>query len=67
MIAAGYMFKKVISPGCSPLSCNGLAAGVTVNRHCLFESFEQAKRSLEAFNHSEPGPFRIFAVHTLGS
>ncbi len=56
-------------PECSPLSCNGVAAEVAVNRHCLFESLEQAKSSLEAgkFDHSEPGPFRIFAVYTLGS
>jgi len=69
---AGYdvtTFTAGASPECSPLSCNGLAAGVTVNRHCLFESFEQARRSLETgkFDHSEPGPFRIFAVYTLGS
>jgi len=67
---AGYdvtTFTAGASPECSPLSCNGLAAGVAVNRHCLFESFEQAKKSLEAgkFDHSEPGPFRIFAVYTL--
>jgi hypothetical protein len=62
-------FTVGTSPECSPLSCNGLAAQVAVNRHCLFESFEQAKCSLEAgeFDDSEPGPFRIFAVHTLGS
>jgi hypothetical protein len=60
-------FTVGTSPECSPLSCNGLAARVAVNRHCLFESFEQAKSSLEAgrFDDSEPGPFRIFAVHTL--
>ena len=57
------------SPECSPLSCNSLAAAITVNRHCLFESFGEAKQSLEAgqFDGSEPGPFRIFAVYTLGS
>ena len=69
---AGYdvtTFTAGTSPECSPLSCNGLAAGVAVNRHCLFESFEHAKESLEAgkFDHFEPGPFRIFAVYTLGS
>ena len=69
---AGYdvtTFSAGTSPECSPLSCNGLAAGVTVNRHCLFESFEQAKNLLEAgkFDHSEPGPLRICAVYTLGS
>ena len=36
-------FSVGTSPECSPLSCNCLAAAITVNRHCLFESFEQAK------------------------
>jgi hypothetical protein len=59
-------FSANSSPECSPLSCNGLAAEIATNRHCLFETLEQAKRALEAgaFDHSEPGPFRIFAVHT---
>jgi hypothetical protein len=42
---------------------------ITGNPHCLFESFEHAKQALEAgaFDNAEPGPFRIFAVYTLGS
>jgi hypothetical protein len=61
-------FSVGTSPECSPLSCNGLAARVAVNRHCLFGSFEPAESSLRAgeFDDSEPGPFRIFAVHSLG-
>jgi hypothetical protein len=61
-------FSAGTSPECSPLSCNGLAAEGIANPHCLFESFEQAKQSLEAkkFNGSEPGSFRIFAVYTVG-
>jgi hypothetical protein len=57
------------SPECSPLSCNSLATGIVVNRHCLFDSFEQAVRALEAgaFDNSEPGPFRIFAVYKIES
>jgi hypothetical protein len=67
---AGYdvaTFWAGAGPECSPLSCNGLAETVAVNRHCLFASFEQAKQSLEAgeFDNSERGPFRIFAVYTL--
>jgi hypothetical protein len=60
-------FTVGTSPECSPLSCNGFAARVAVNHHRLFGSFEQAKLSLESgkFDNSEPGPFRIFAVHTL--
>jgi hypothetical protein len=55
------------SPECSPLSCNSLATRTSVNRRCLFDSFELAKDSLERgfFEHCEPGPFRIFAVHAV--
>jgi len=57
------------SPECSPLSCNYLANSIGTNAHCLIESFEEAKEQLEAgkFNHSEPGPYRIFAVYTVPS
>lgn len=60
-------FSAGSSPECSPLSCNGLAAEASANRHCLLDSFERAKSALEegVFDGSEPGPFRIFAVHTL--
>jgi hypothetical protein len=60
-------FSARTSPECSPLSCNGLAAELPTNRHCLFASFAEAKQALEdgRFAHSEPGPYRIFAVHTL--
>ncbi len=56
------------SPECSPLCCNSLAGSIAVNRHCLFETFDQAKAALEAgkFDACEPGPFRIIAVFTLG-
>ena len=62
-------FSLGTKPECSPLSCNSLATEVTVNRRCLFESFEKAKLSLEMgkFDESEPGPFRIIAVYTLGA
>jgi hypothetical protein len=53
---------------CSPLSCNGLADKLKVNEHCLFPSLEAAKQSLESgeFDHTKPGPYRIFAVYTVG-
>jgi hypothetical protein len=59
-------FSAGASPECSPLSCNALAAEIKTNSHCLLESFDEAKQSLESgkFNHSEPGPFRIFAVYS---
>lgn len=62
VVCCGHM-----SPGCSPLSCNGIANEVAVNRHCLFDSLDQAKQALETgkFEKSEPGPYRIFAVYTM--
>ena len=60
-------FYAHTDPECSPLSCNGLAQKIAVNRHCLLGSFEEAKEKLEAgaFKKSEPGPYRIFAVYSL--
>jgi len=60
-------FSVGAKPECSPLSCNHLASKIKTNVHCLLESFEEAKQSLEAgkFDNSEPGPFRIFAVYTI--
>jgi hypothetical protein len=54
--------------GCSPLSCNGLAKKLPVNRLCLFDGFEQAKHALDngLFVKCEPGPYRIIAVYTPG-
>jgi hypothetical protein len=71
-ILEGYdvvIFSAATSPEHSPLSCNSLAAEVPVNRHCLLNSFEEAKALLEEgkFNNSEPGPFRIFTVYSLPS
>jgi hypothetical protein len=38
-----------------------------VNSHCLFDSFQEAKESLESgiFNSCEPGPYRIIAVYIV--
>lgn len=38
-----------------------------MNSHCLFDSFDEAKFHLTegAFNNSEPGPYRIFAVYSV--
>jgi hypothetical protein len=60
-------FHLQTSPECSPLSCNSLASQVETNSRCLLESCEQARKLLEdgAFNHSEPGPYRIFAVYSV--
>jgi len=60
-------FSVGTSPECSPLSCNSLASAIPTNSHCLLDSLEEAKESLEAgrFEHAEPGPYRIFAVYTI--
>ena len=60
-------FSNGTNPECSPLSCNHLASEIKTNTHCLLESFEEAKQSLESgqFDNSEPGPFRVFAVYTI--
>jgi hypothetical protein len=59
-------FSVGTSPECSPLSCCNLAEVIPVNRHCLIPSFDDAKKLVEsgAFDNSEPGPFRIFAVYS---
>lgn len=62
-------FSAHTSPECSPLSCNSLATAIPVNTHCLFNTFAEAKGALEGglFKNSEPGPYRIFAVYTVGN
>ncbi len=60
-------FSVGTNPECSPLSCNALANEVATNGHCLLASLEQAQRLLMSgqFNHTEPGPYRIFAVYSV--
>ena len=55
------------SPECSPLSCCRTAREMRANRRCLLPSFERARELLEAgaFDNTEPGPFRIFAVYAV--
>ena len=60
-------FAAGTSPECSPLSCNGFAADFPVNRHCLFDKFDDAREALESgkFDAAETGPYRIFAVYAV--
>ena len=62
-------FSGQTSAECSPLSCNYVAQEIEVNEHCLLNTFEEAKQHLENgdFINSEPGPYRIFAVYTVGN
>ena len=60
-------FSMQNSPECSPLSCNGVAANVNVNKHCLIDSLDYAIDSLEngVFDDAEPGPYRIIEVNMV--
>jgi hypothetical protein len=60
-------FSARASAECSPLSCNSLAERVQTNEHCLLPTLENAQQSLEmgAFEETEPGPYRIFAVYSV--
>ena len=62
-------FTAHTSPECSSLSCNSLATTIPVNQHCLFNTFKEAQSAIEQgfFENSEPGPYRIFAVNTVGA
>lgn len=54
-------------PECSPLTCNDLASSLPVNGYCLFDSFEEAARSVEdgGFEKGEAGPYRFIAVYRV--
>ena len=62
-------FSGQTSAECSPLSCNSMAQNFSVNAHCLFETFDEAKLHVENgdFKNCEPGPYRIFAVYTVNN
>lgn len=53
-----------ISFECSPLSCNGLAAKIPVNRCCLLESFTAAEAAAVrcCLEEPEPGPYYLLEV-----
>jgi len=61
-------FSVGTSPECSPLSCNSLVEALRTNEHCLFSSFEETEAHVSngMFNESEPGPYRIFSVCSVG-
>jgi hypothetical protein len=60
-------FSAGNAPECSPLSCNGLAADIPTNRHCLMDGVAAARAALDAgrFMAAEPGPYRIMAVYEV--
>ena len=60
-------YEQGTSPECSPLSCNSCAECISTNEHCLFRTFDEAKRAIEdgVFRDCEPGPYRIVAVFSV--
>lgn len=60
-------FSMGHAPECSYLSCNHMAETIKVNRHCLIETFDEAKTLLSqgVFKGCEPGPCRIFVVYSV--
>lgn len=52
---------------CSPLSCNHLAQSIKVNEHCLLETYLEAVDLLNSgkLEDCEPGPYRIFKIHSV--
>jgi hypothetical protein len=49
---------------CSPLSCNGMANQVEVNRFCLVDSIDEAIALAARFSRreAEPGPYYVLKV-----
>ena len=54
-----------LSLECSPLSCNGLAAELPVNEHCLFPTFAAAVAGAERFAAEQPEPGDYYVVEVL--
>lgn len=79
-VSAGYDVVELVEPvrteplfgqptiqgsfGCSPLSCNRMAAEVPVNRNCLLDDFHVARDVARRFSieQPEPGPYVVVEV-----
>ena len=47
---------------CSPLSCNGMAGQISVNRYCLLDDVEHALRVARRFDEEQPEPGDYYVV-----
>jgi hypothetical protein len=56
---AGFLF------GCSPLSCNAMAAECPANTHCLFGSVEEAIDGATKFSIEQPEPGDYYVIEVL--
>ena len=54
-----------LSLECSPLSCNGLAAELPVNEHCLFPTLDDAIAGAVRFAVEQPEPGDYYVVEVL--
>jgi hypothetical protein len=56
--------RGVLGFGCSPLSCNGMADKIAVNRYCLLDDLSYAFSIAKRFGEEgpEPGPYVIIEV-----
>jgi len=50
---------------CSPLSCNGMANEVPVNRSCLLDTLSEAESFAERCAREQPEPGQYFVVEVL--
>jgi hypothetical protein len=50
---------------CSPLSCNGMANEVAVNRFCLVEDLVEAIALADRFSRDEPEPGPYYVLDVL--
>lgn len=48
--------------GCSPLSCNGMALELAVNRHCLIDRLNDAIAAARTFAREQPEPGDYYVV-----
>jgi len=55
---------SILAFGCSPLSCNGMAEEIAVNRYCLLDDLDTAFAIAKRFGveEPEPGPYVIIEV-----
>lgn len=54
--------RNVVGFGCSPLSCNGMAAKIAVNRFCLIDSLDDAIAAARRFAKEQPEPGTYYVV-----
>jgi hypothetical protein len=54
--------KSIAGFGCSPLSCNGMAQQIPVNRHCLIDTLDGAIDTARTFARKQPEPGVYYVV-----